>query len=41
MGFFEQNEEDKVDNSLWNEAYRPTRLVDYVGNTMLKEKVSG
>ena len=41
MGFFEQNEEDKVDNSLWTEAYRPTRLVDYVGNAMLKEKVSG
>jgi len=41
MAFFEQNVEEKVDNSLWVESYRPTRLVDYVGNEHLKSKVEG
>ena len=40
MSFFEQKEE-MVDNSLWVEKYRPTKLDDYVGNEHLKEKVSG
>jgi DNA polymerase III delta prime subunit len=38
--FFEQ-EEQKVDNSLWVEKYRPIKLVDYVGNEHLKSKVAG
>jgi len=41
MAFFEQNVEEKVDNSLWVESYRPTKLVDYVGNEHLKSKVEG
>ena len=41
MAFFEQNEEEKVDNSLWVESYRPTKLVDYVGNAHLKSKIEG
>jgi DNA polymerase III delta prime subunit len=41
MAFFEQSIEEKVDNSLWVESYRPTRLDDYVGNEHLKAKVSG
>lgn len=41
MAFFEQNQEEKVDNSLWVEAYRPTKLEDYVGNEHLKSKVEG
>ena len=41
MAFFEQNEEEKVDNSLWVEAYRPIKLVDYVGNAHLKSKIEG
>ena len=41
MAFFEQNEEEKVDNSLWVESYRPTKLVDYVGNVHLKSKIEG
>ena len=41
MAFFEQNVEEKVDNSLWVEAYRPVKLVDYVGNEHLKSKVEG
>ena len=41
MAFFEQNEEEKVDNSLWVEAYRPVKLVDYVGNAHLKSKIEG
>ena len=41
MAFFEQNVEEKVDNSLWVESYRPTRLEDYVGNEHLKSKVEG
>lgn len=41
MAFFEQREEEKVDNSLWVESYRPVRLDDYVGNEHLKTKVAG
>ena len=41
MAFFEQNIEEKVDNSLWVESYRPTVLEDYVGNEHLKSKVEG
>ena len=41
MAFFEQSIEEKVDNSLWVEYYRPTKLVDYVGNEHLKSKVEG
>jgi DNA polymerase III delta prime subunit len=41
MAFFEQTTEEKVDNSLWVESYRPTRLDDYVGNEHLKSKVEG
>ena len=41
MAFFEQNEEEKVDNSLWVESYRTTKLVDYVGNAHLKSKIEG
>ena len=41
MAFFEQNVEEKVDNSLWVESYRPIRLEDYVGNEHLKSKVEG
>jgi DNA polymerase III delta prime subunit len=41
MAFFEQTQEEKVDNSLWVEAYRPTKLEDYVGNEHLKSKVEG
>ena len=41
MAFFEQNEEEKVDNSLWVESYRPTKLEDYVGNAHLKSKIEG
>jgi len=40
MAFFEQTEKDTfVDNSLWVEKYRPTRLQDYVGNDHLKEVI--
>jgi len=41
MAFFEQTQEEKVDNSLWVEAYRPIKLEDYVGNEHLKSKVEG
>jgi DNA polymerase III delta prime subunit len=41
MAFFEQNVEEKVDNSLWVESYRPIKLEDYVGNEHLKSKVEG
>ena len=40
MSFFQQTEEQKTDNSLWVEKYRPRKLEDYVGNDHLKEKVS-
>ena len=41
MGFFEETNNEQVDNSLWVESYRPTTLENYVGNEHLKEKVSG
>jgi replication factor C small subunit len=41
MAFFEDNTQQKVDNSLWVEKYRPTTLENYVGNEHLKEKVKG
>ena len=41
MAFFENTQEEKVNNSLWVEKYRPRKLSEYVGNEHLKEKVSG
>ena len=38
--FIEQTEE-KVNNNLWVEKYRPSKLSDYVGNEHLKSKVQG
>ena len=38
--FIEQTEE-KVNNNLWVEKYRPSKLSDYVGNEHLKSKVEG
>ena len=38
--FIEQTEE-KSNNNLWVEKYRPSKLVDYVGNEHLKSKVEG
>jgi DNA polymerase III delta prime subunit len=38
--FIEQTEES-VNHSLWTEKYRPSKLVDYVGNEHLKSKVEG
>jgi DNA polymerase III delta prime subunit len=40
MSFIGQTEE-KVNNSLWVEAYRPAKLEDYVGNEHLKDKIAG
>jgi len=41
MGFFDTNEpQQKVDNSLWVESYRPRVLDEYIGNDHLKEKVT-
>jgi DNA polymerase III delta prime subunit len=39
MAFFEDTEQNKSNNSLWVEKYRPRRLSEYVGNEHLKEKV--
>lgn len=40
MGFFEPKENGKqVDNSLFVERYRPTKLEDYVGNYHLKDTI--
>ncbi len=40
MGFFEAKENKKqVDNSLFVEKYRPTKLEDYVGNDHLKDTI--
>jgi replication factor C small subunit len=39
MAFFEDNTQEKVDNSLWVEKYRPTTIENYVGNEHLKDKV--
>ena len=41
MGFFEETNNEQVDNSLWVESYRPTTLENYVGNEHLKSKVEG
>jgi DNA polymerase III delta prime subunit len=38
MSFIEQTNE-KVNNSLWVERYRPSTLENYVGNEPLKEKI--
>jgi DNA polymerase III delta prime subunit len=40
MAFFEDTHEEKVNNSLWVEKYRPRKLTEYVGNEHLKEKVA-
>ena len=40
MAFFEDNNTQEVNNSLWVERYRPRKLSEYVGNEHLKEKVS-
>ena len=40
MAFFEDTHEEKVNNSLWVEKYRPRKLTEYVGNEHLKQKVS-
>ena len=40
MAFFEDNNiTKKVNNSLWVEKYRPSKLTEYVGNEHLKDKV--
>lgn len=39
MAFFEDTNNEQVDNSLWVESYRPVKLEDYVGNEHLKSKV--
>lgn len=39
MAFFEDKNTEEKDNSLWVEAYRPSKLEDYVGNEHLKTKV--
>lgn len=39
MSIFDKSEE-KVNNSLWVERYRPTDLEHYVGNEHLKEKIN-
>ena len=42
MAFFEDNNKpDNVNNSLWVEKYRPSKLTEYVGNEHLKDKVAG
>src|SRR6056300_1585942 len=41
MAFFEETQNEKVDNSLWVEKFRPVKLEDYVGNEHLKSKVEG
>jgi len=40
MGFFETKENNKqIENSLFVERYRPTKLEDYVGNDHLKDTI--
>lgn len=40
MGFFELEENEvEVDNSLFVEKYRPTKLADYIGNEHLKDTI--
>ena len=42
MTFFSDNNDNKkVENSLWVEKYRPSILENYVGNEHLKDKVKG
>ena len=41
MAFFEESKTNSVDNTLWVEKYRPSRLSEYVGNEHLKSKVEG
>lgn len=41
MAFFQETQQEKIDNSLWVERYRPRNLSEYVGNEHLKEKVAG
>jgi DNA polymerase III delta prime subunit len=41
MAFFEETKTNSVDNTLWVEKYRPSRLSEYVGNEHLKSKVEG
>ena len=40
MAFFEDKETEEVNNSLWVEKYRPSKLDEYVGNEHLKTKVA-
>lgn len=39
MSFFDETNNEQVDNSLWTEYYRPTVLKNYVGNDHLKGKI--
>jgi len=39
MSFFDETNNEQVDNSLWTEYYRPTVLKNYVGNEHLKGKI--
>lgn len=41
MAFFEETKTNSIDNTLWVEKYRPSRLSEYVGNEHLKSKVAG
>jgi len=41
MAFFEEKREEKSDNSLWVEHYRPKVLSEYVGNEHLKGTIEG
>jgi DNA polymerase III delta prime subunit len=41
MAFFEETKTNSVENTLWVEKYRPSRLSEYVGNEHLKSKVEG
>ena len=41
MAFFEESKTNSIDNTLWVEKYRPSRLSEYVGNEHLKSKVEG
>ena len=40
MAFFEDKPTEEVNNSLWVEKYRPSKLDEYVGNEHLKTKVA-
>ena len=41
MVLFEESKTNSIDNTLWVEKYRPSRLSEYVGNEHLKSKVEG